>query len=155
MELTYRFATIEDIDFLVSIRKKILIDMLKLDLDTDMSEIEAVTRPHYEKALVDGSQIDVLAYDGDEFVGAGAVCLYDIMPTFYNLSGKRGYIMNMYTVPEYRGRGIATKTLDVLIDRCKELGFTHITLAATEMGQPVYEKYGFKKLEDQMVYKVN
>ena len=155
MELIYRFATIEDIDTLVSTRMDILIDMLKLDTDTDMSELEAVTRPYYERALNDGSQLAVLVYDGDKFVGAGAVCLYEVMPTFYNMSGKRGYIMNMYTIPEYRGQGIATRTVDMLVNRCKELGYTHITLSATDMGQPVYEKYGFKKLEDQMVYKAN
>lgn len=153
MELTYRFATFEDIDTLVSTRMDILIDMLKLDPSTDMSELEAVTRPYYERALTDGSQLAVLVYDGDKFVGAGAVCLYAVMPTFYNMSGKRGYIMNMYTIPEYRGQGIATKTVDMLVKKCKELGYTHITLSATDMGQPVYEKYGFKKMEDQMVYK--
>lgn len=154
MELTYRFATIEDIDILVSTRMDILIDMLKLDPDTDMSELAAATRPYYEKAIADGSQIAVLVFDGDIFVGAGAVCLYAVMPTFYNISGKRGYIMNMYTCPEYRGRGIATKTVDMLVNKCKELGYTHITLAATDMGQQVYERYGFKKQEDQMVYKI-
>ncbi|MBQ8165978.1 MAG: GNAT family N-acetyltransferase [Lachnospiraceae bacterium] len=154
-EFTYHFATTEDIDTLVSTRMDILIDMLKLDPDTDMSELAAVTRPYYEKALTDGSQIAVLVYDGDKFAGAGAVCLYEVMPTFYNMSGKRGYIMNMYTSPEYRGQGIATKTVDMLVKKCKELGYTHITLSATDMGQPVYEKYGFKKMEDQMVYKAN
>ena len=153
-ELTYRFATIEDIDILVSTRMDILIDMLKLDPDTDMSELEAATRPYYERAIADGTQLAVLVFDGNKFVGAGAVCLYAVMPTFYNISGKRGYIMNMYTCPEYRCRGIATKTVDMLVNKCKELGYTHITLAATDMGQPVYERYGFKKQEDQMVYKI-
>ena len=155
MKLTYRFATIEDIDTLVSTRMDILIDMLKLAPDTDMSELASVTKPYYEKAIADGSQLAVLVFDDDKFVGAGAVCLYEVMPTLYNMSGKRGYIMNMYTSPEYRGQGIATRTVDMLVNKCKELGYTHITLSATDMGQPVYEKYGFKKMEDQMVYKAN
>ncbi|MBE5954811.1 MAG: GNAT family N-acetyltransferase [Lachnospiraceae bacterium] len=153
-ELTYRFATTEDIDILVSTRMDILIDMLKLDQSTDMSKLASVTRPYYERALTDGTQLAVLVFNGDKFVGAGAVCLYEVMPTFYNISGKRGYIMNMYTCPEYRGQGIATKTVDMLVNKCKELGYTHITLSATDMGQPVYEKYGFKKMDDQMIYKV-
>ena len=153
-ELTYRFATTEDIDILVSTRMDILIDMLKLDQSTDMSKLASATRPYYKRALTDGTQLAVLVFDGDKFVGAGAVCLYEVMPTFYNMSGKRGYIMNMYTIPEYRGQGIATKTVDMLVNKCKELGYTHITLSATDMGQPVYEKYGFKMMDDQMVYKI-
>lgn len=51
--------------------------------------------------------------------------------------------MNMYTNPNYRRRGIASKTLDLLVAASKERGITSITLEATLMGRPLYEKYGF------------
>lgn len=58
--------------------------------------------------------------------------------------------MNMYTAPEYRRRGIAFRTLDLLIKDVKELGVIQIALEATDMGRPLYEKYGFVKMEDEM-----
>ena len=58
--------------------------------------------------------------------------------------------MNMYTDPAYRRKGIATKTLDLLIAEAKSKGVTAISLEATEMGRPLYEKYGFEKMEDEM-----
>ena len=60
------------------------------------------------------------------------------------------YIMNMYTDPEYRRLGIAYKTLDMLIRDTKSKGITAISLEATEMGRPLYEKYGFVKMNDEM-----
>ena len=33
-------------------------------------------------------------------------------------------------------------------------GVSQITLEATEMGRPLYEKYGFVKMEDEMVLRV-
>jgi ribosomal protein S18 acetylase RimI-like enzyme len=72
------------------------------------------------------------------------------MPTFHNPTGRKAYIMNMYTKPEYRRNGIAYKTLDLLIEEAKRKGITAISLEATDMGRPLYEKYGFVKMNDEM-----
>ena len=58
--------------------------------------------------------------------------------------------MNMYTHPEYRRRGIATKMLDILVKEICERGITAISLEATDMGRPLYEKYGFINMENEM-----
>lgn len=56
----------------------------------------------------------------------------------------------MYTAPEFRRRGIAYHTLDLLVKTALEKGISHITLEATDMGRPLYEKYGFIKMNDEM-----
>ena len=58
--------------------------------------------------------------------------------------------MNMYTAPNYRRQGIAYKVLDLLIAACKEKEITAVSLEATEMGRPLYEKYGFVKMDSEM-----
>ena len=47
-------------------------------------------------------------------------------------------------------RGIAYKTLGKLIKDVKSKGITAISLEATDMGRPLYEKYGFVKMNDEM-----
>lgn len=61
--------------------------------------------------------------------------------------------MNMYTAPEYRRQGIAYHTLDLLVKAAKEQGVTQIALEATDMGRPLYEKYGFVGMKDEMELK--
>ena len=56
----------------------------------------------------------------------------------------------MYTAPEYRRQGIALHTLDLLVKDARKQGISHISLEATDMGRPLYEKYGFVKMEDEM-----
>ena len=56
----------------------------------------------------------------------------------------------MYTDPEYRRRGIAIKTLDMLIKDTRNKGITAISLEATDLGRPLYEKYGFIKMNNEM-----
>lgn len=89
-------------------------------------------------------------YDGDAFVGAGGVSFYQVMPTYHNPTGRKAYIMNMYTAPEFRRRGIAFHTLDLLVKETKKQGVSQISLEATEMGRPLYERYGFVKMNDEM-----
>jgi GNAT superfamily N-acetyltransferase len=58
--------------------------------------------------------------------------------------------MNMFTSPNYRNRGIGTALFKKIVDEAKQLGYKKITLYATEMGRPLYEKYGFKDVHNAM-----
>ncbi|MBS5052585.1 MAG: GNAT family N-acetyltransferase [Clostridiales bacterium] len=114
------------------------------------SEVERQSYDYYQKALCNGSHIAYLVLDENCVVGAGGVSFFRVMPTYHNPSGNKAYIMNMYTKPDYRRKGIAYKTLDMLIKDIKSRGISAISLEATEMGRPLYEKYGFVKMNDEM-----
>ncbi len=150
MELTYKIAALEDIEVLTSARIEVLRAANKLDDSVDMSEVERESYQYYKEALADGSHIAILVYDGHKLVGAGGVSFYKVMPTYHNPSGRKAYIMNMYTKPDYRRKGIAYHTLDLLVNISRECGIDHITLEATDLGRPLYEKYGFVKMNDEM-----
>lgn len=102
MNLTYKKATLKDIDILTKTRIKVLRAANQLSEDTDMSEVERQSYNYYQKALRDGSHVAYLVFDGTRFVGAGAVRFYKVMPTYHNPSGNKAYIMNMYTNTDYR-----------------------------------------------------
>ena len=91
-----------------------------------------------------------LVFDEETFVGAGGISYFQVMPTYHNPTGRKAYIMNMYTRPEYRRKGIAYKTLDLLVADAKMRGITAVSLEATDMGRPLYEKYGFTAMKDEM-----
>lgn len=146
----YKKATIKDIDELVRTRIIVLRAANKLPDDVDMSFVEKESYEYYKRALETGEHIAYLVYDNGAFVGAGGVSFYQVMPTYHNPSGKKAYIMNMYTAPEYRRQGIAIHTLDLLVNDANEQGVSQIALEATDMGLPLYEKYGFVKMEDEM-----
>lgn len=150
MNLTYKRTTLEDIDLLTKTRIEVLRAANQLSDAADMSEVERESYNYYQRALCDGSHIAYLVFDGNRFVGSGGVSFFQVMPTYHNPSGKKAYIMNMYTKPEYRRKGIAIKTLDLLIRDIRKMGITAISLEATDMGRPLYEKYGFVKMDHEM-----
>ena len=148
--LSYKKATIDDLEFLVETRIEVLRAANNLDKSVDMTVIKEQSYDYYKKALSNKTHIAYLVFDGEKFVGAGGISFFRVMPTFNNPSGNKAYIMNMYTSPSYRRKGIAYKTLDLLVLSAKERGISSISLEATEMGRPLYEKYGFIKMNDEM-----
>ena len=60
------------------------------------------------------------------------------------MTGKEAYIMNMYTKPKWRKKGIGSAILEKLIDEARNRGIEAIKLHATPKGRPLYEKFGFK-----------
>lgn len=150
MNLIYKKATIEDINFLTKSRIEVLRAANKLEDDVDMAEVEAQSHDYYKKALSDGTHTAYLVFDGDRFIGAGGISYFRVMPTYHNVSGKKAYIMNMYTNPDYRRLGIAYKTLELLVADAKEKDVKAISLEATDMGRSLYEKFGFVKMNNEM-----
>ena len=152
LDYIYKKASIEDIDELVKTRITVLRADNKLSDEEDMMQVEKASYEYYQRALVTGEHIAYLVYDNGTFMGAGGVSFYQVMPTYHNPSGRKAYIMNMYTAPEYRRRGVAYKMLGLLVEEAKKQGVLYISLEATDMGRPLYEKFGFADARGEMEF---
>lgn len=150
MEFTYKKADLKDIDFLTEVRVEVLKAANQLSDDIDMSNVKKETYRYYKENLENGQHCAYLVFNKDEFIGAGGVSFFEVMPTYHNPSGKKAYIMNMYTKPTHRRQGIAYELLNILINESKNKKIKFITLEATAMGRPLYEKYGFISMKDEM-----
>ena len=148
--IEFRKAKLDDIDLLVKTRIEVLRAANGLTGSEDMSEVEKQSQEYYEKALVDETHTALLVFDCDQFIGAGGISYYRVMPTYHNPTGRKAYIMNMYTLPEYRRKGIAFHTLDLLVQDAREKGINSVSLEATAAGRPLYERYGFSGMKDEM-----
>ena len=137
----YKRATMEDIDELVRTRIIVLRAANKLSDDEDMSVVEEESKAYYRRALETGEHIAYLVYDNGAFVGAGGVSFYQVMPTYHNPTGKKAYIMNMYTAPEYRRQGIGS----TLLRLARENAPTMLYFGAQPGLEHFYEKNGCQK----------
>jgi GNAT superfamily N-acetyltransferase len=60
------------------------------------------------------------------------------------LQGQVGWLGNIIVLPAFRGRGIGSALTHHLVEFFQRQGISHQLLIATQLGQPVYEKTGFK-----------
>ena len=150
MNLIYKKATLEDLDLLTETRIEVLKAANHLPADVDIKNVAEHSYHYYKKAICAGTHVAYLVFDKNHVVGTGGISFFQVLPTYHNPSGKKAYIMNLYTAPEYRRRGIAYKTLDLLVKEARSKGITAISLEATDMGRPLYEKYGFVQMNHEM-----
>ncbi|MFB5189815.1 GNAT family N-acetyltransferase [Alicyclobacillus fastidiosus] len=142
--MKYRKANIDDVDKLVDLRKRQLVgEGIAPNIDIDMELFS-----FFENKLNDGSLVQWVVENDEDIIACGGIIFYEFPPTYTNMSGKKGYITNMYTEKTYRGQGIATKLLTKLVDEAKNLGITKIWLGASKLGRPVYQKFGFKETNE-------
>jgi len=71
----------------------------------------------------------------------GAVCVVGTL----DLDGDCG-VYWVATLPEARGRGLTSRLMHVALEEGRERGNDISTLQATKLGQPVYERLGYRSL---------
>lgn len=148
----YRKAQISDIEDLLRIRIDFLIDVKKINSKEEEEKTYKSNKAFLEDYLINGDFVQWIALCENKIVATSSVTFYTLPPTSARPNGKVGYIGNMFTYSEYRNRGIATKLFDLAVKEAKENGCGIVLLDATEMGRPMYEKYGFKKADDAMKF---
>jgi GNAT superfamily N-acetyltransferase len=139
---TIRRAGIEDIDHVVAQRMAFLREMHPEALGPD-AELLELTRKYVADKLPAGEFLVWFAEEDGRIVGTGGLVFWHRPPTFHYRSELHAYILNMYTLPEWRGKGIASMLLQHIIDYVKTTPASRISLQASDMGRPLYERFGF------------
>lgn len=148
MCVTIKQATISDIDLLMKWRIEVLKEVFSVT--QIKSELVAENRNYYEKALCTGEHVACFAYDKNEIVGCGGMCLYSEMPSPDNKNGKCAYIMNVYTLPTFRQNGIGKKIVSFLIEQARRKNITKIFLETAENAKNFYKELGFVPMNDYL-----
>lgn len=147
-----RKADIKDIDALVLNRIEFIKDINKETINIET--FEKVTYEALREHLADDSNVAFIAEEEGKIVASAVVCYYNILPQITNLTGKAGYIQNVFTLPDYRRRGLASELVNRIKQDAKERNVGKIYLDATDMGKPVYERLGFEPLPREMVFNI-
>ena len=141
--IEYYQATEDDAALMADYRVQFLAELLGQQKDELVQELIQNLEQYFRAAINSSNYIGWLAKDGDEVVSVGGMAIRTQPGNFKNPSGRTGYIMNMYTVPAYRKRGICKNILDRLIETGKRMGISAFELHATKDGEPMYQKNGF------------
>src|SRR4051812_39281037 len=109
-----RLATADDVESLVALRAAFLAEVSGAD-PTDETLLSALRR-YFAAAVPAGGVVAAVAEHAGQAVAASGLVYHRHPPSPANLEGCEAYVMNMYTLPAWRGRGLATALLGRLID---------------------------------------
>lgn len=142
-KITIREATLSDIPEILRQRRGMYVDMNYKDHDTLKAMMKA-TEPYLANAMADASFRAWLACENSRPVAGGAVVISPWPAHPYDLACRRATILNVYTDPAYRRRGLARALMQTMIDWCRREGFARVTLHASDEGRHLYESLGFE-----------
>jgi GNAT superfamily N-acetyltransferase len=81
-------------------------------------------------------------YEG-EILAFGAMVIKQIPGDFNQSSYLEGDILNMYTVPLWRRKGISSLVLSRLLKEARQIGISKVALHTSKDGEQLYRKFGF------------
>jgi GNAT superfamily N-acetyltransferase len=141
---TIRRATLADVDILIAHRRGMFHDMGYRD-DTALDAMCAKFRPWLIARMEAEQYLAWLASpDGSATVVAGAgLWIMDWPPHMVGGQARRGNVVNVYTAPGYRRRGLARRLMDTVLDWCRANSLDIVVLHASKDGRALYESMGF------------
>jgi GNAT superfamily N-acetyltransferase len=110
-----------------------------------LAAMEQASAPFFAAGLRDGTYRGFLALaDDDQVIAGGGVVLIAYQPHPDDPRPRRPFVVNMFTEPEHRRRGLARLVLEAAIDWCKAAGYATVFLHASDEGRRLYESVGFE-----------
>ena len=111
----------------------------------ELEGMVAAATPWLARALADGSYRHWLALDGSGCIlGGGGVLVSPWPANPKDPCTERAVILNVYTEPGFRKRGVARQIMLTILDWARQRGLRSINLHASDEGRSLYEKLGFK-----------
>ncbi|HOD05671.1 MAG TPA: GNAT family N-acetyltransferase [Anaerolineaceae bacterium] len=144
-----RQALLEDIAALAEYRLQMLINMGR----GTPEEIEVLRQPteaYLAETMPTGEFLGWLAEADGQVIGIAGVIVRRKPPALKNPKGLEGYILSVFTHPDWRRRGVATALMQAILDYLRAKGIRRACLHASDAGRPVYEKLGFEAVTREM-----
>ncbi|WP_420411446.1 GNAT family N-acetyltransferase [Roseibium sp.] len=116
------------------------------DADAAAAAMSPVYKAWQQQALRSGAYFGFIAeVDGTAIGGVGLMVVNWPPHQLHPDITQRGYVLNVFVEPEYRGKGIAKQMMAAADAELKRRGVTHAVLTATDQARPVYEKDGWQQ----------
>lgn len=146
---TIRLATEEDSTLIAEQRRLMFVDN---DPPTKESweQLEKDFAAWVAPRLRDGSYVGWLAEEEGRVIAGAGLWVMEFPPHWMDVQPARSYLLNFYTSPEARGRGIAKEMVELAAAESARRGVKVVTLHASKFGRPVYEKLGFTSSNEMM-----
>lgn len=147
--MKYRKATIEDISILADLRIEFLIEANGLQFENE-NTLKKKIASYFHSHMSNEEFVAWLCIEENSVVGTSGISFYEIPPSYSNLTGRIGYVMNMYTKKPFRRKGIASFLFQKMLEEGYKKRVSKFILNATHDGKSLYEKFGFVLSGDEM-----
>jgi GNAT superfamily N-acetyltransferase len=151
-EICIRPATWHDLPHILHHRRAMFSEMGCQD-EQALDRMESAAEQYLRDALPNGTYRAWMAEtDAGKIVGGGGIAIvpWPGSPDFPAI--RRGWILGIYTEPEFRRLAVARRIMDSIVEWCRGEGFAHVSLHASKYGRRLYESMGFEPTNEMRLY---
>ncbi len=149
-KIEIRKAERKDIGALVRLRIALLKEVGNVCNEAGAKELSGAIRRHFGKELPAGRYVGFIARAGGEAVACGGLTFYARPPYSGNTSGREAYLMGMYAVSNWRGKGIGRAVLQKILAFAKARGVGRVWLHSEPGARSLYSREGFRANDSYM-----
>jgi GNAT superfamily N-acetyltransferase len=140
---TIRRATVADAGVIAHHRVAMFRDMGVL-AEREAPTLHAASEAYLTAALRSGEYLGWLIDVQGQVVAGGGMLIRPLLPRpGRTQGGEEAYVLNVFTEPAHRRRGLARQLMQVILDWCVGRGITRLSLHASDDGRPLYVAMGF------------
>jgi ribosomal protein S18 acetylase RimI-like enzyme len=148
-EIEIRLATSDDVQQLISLRRQFTYED---ESGEERAGYEDECRSFLEEALATGQWRLWLACVGPQIVSHLFVAFIDKVPRPTRENRKIAYLTNMYTVPDYRNRGLGGRLLAAAQKDAANGGVELMIVWPSDASVGFYRSFGFDSERDPLVW---
>lgn len=134
-----------EVELLTTYRMAYLTEMQGEQSEEYQLKLQKELTDYFTQALAENRFFAYLAELKGEILSFGGMVIKKIPGDFNQSSYLEGDILNMFTVPFARRKGISAMILQQLINEAKNRGISKISLHTSKDGEKLYRKFGFSE----------
>jgi len=149
IKVLLRKASVSDIDLMIEYRITFLKEAQGIPSQELESQLRQSLRQYFTRSLINDTFVSWIAEFENISIGSSGMVIREQPGNLEVPNGRTGYILNMFTVKEFRENGIGSLLFQKLIDEAKQRELDKIELHATKDGEPIYRQFGFVEPHDK------
>jgi len=124
--------------------RRLMFDEMGLASGGALERVEQETRAAVEHAMIEGYYRHWFAVEDGQIIAGAGVIVARWLPMPDEPALARATVLNVYTEPPFRNRGLARRLMLAVIDWCRAQELASVQLHSSDAGRPLYEALGFK-----------
>lgn len=141
--ITCHKAGYKDLQILIDNRIAFALELAGAQTEEAIKSLGEGLKAYFTETLKTNASVWYIAKTGNTVAGIGGLVFRLHPGNFKTPSGRSGYIINMYTVPAFRKKGVCSCILNALTDEARRSDVNFFELHATKSGEFAYIKNGF------------
>lgn len=144
-KINVREIGIDEVELLTTYRMAYLTEMQGERSEEYQIRLKNDLNQYFMEAIAENRCFAFLAQQGDDILSFGAMVLKKIPGDFNQSMYLEGDILNMYTVPFARRKGISALILQELLNEARHRGISKVSLHTSKDGEKLYREFGFSE----------